>query len=63
MLSINPLISILNSVFLAATESPSIDKKDIISSELNACEKLARYATDQTEKKVIVKEISELKTC
>lgn len=47
--------------FIESYHNVCIDKKDILSSELSACEKLMRYATDQTEKQVIEKEISELK--
>lgn len=47
--------------FVDSYHNICIDKKDIISSELDACEKLVRYTTDQTEKQVIEKEISELK--
>ena len=47
--------------FIDSYHNICIDKKDIISSELDACEKLVRYTADQTEKQVIGKEISELK--
>jgi hypothetical protein len=47
--------------FIDSYHNICIDKKDIISSELTACEKLLTYATDRTEKLVIEKEISELK--
>lgn len=47
--------------FIDSYHNMCIDKKDIISSELDACEKLLRYAADKTEKQVIEKEISELK--
>ena len=46
--------------FIDSYHNICIDKRDIISSELDACEKLVRYTTDQTEKQVIEKEISEL---
>jgi hypothetical protein len=38
-----------------------IDKKDIISAELEACERLMRYAVDKTDQETIKKEASELK--
>ena len=38
-----------------------LDKRDIISSELDACTKLLRHAIDETDKKTIEIEISELK--
>lgn len=47
--------------FIDSYHSICVDKKDIISSELMACERLLTYATDQSEKQVIEKEISELK--
>jgi hypothetical protein len=38
-----------------------IDKKDIISAELKACQKLLKYATNDVDKKAIEKEIAELR--
>jgi hypothetical protein len=38
------------------------DKKDIIHSEIEACEKLLKYASNESEGETIQKEISELKT-
>jgi hypothetical protein len=38
-----------------------IDKKDIISAELEACERLLKRTTDEIDKKIIETEISELK--
>jgi hypothetical protein len=38
-----------------------IDKKDIISAELEACERLLKYAVDKTDQEIINKEIAELK--
>ncbi len=38
------------------------DKKDIINSEIEACEKLLKYASNESEGETIQKEISELKT-
>jgi hypothetical protein len=38
-----------------------IDKKDIISAELEACERLLKYAVDKTDQEIIKKEIAELK--
>jgi hypothetical protein len=37
------------------------DKKDIILSEIQACERLLKYTTDENDKIVIEKEIAELK--
>lgn len=39
-----------------------MDKKDIIQAEIKACEKLVKYATSETERTVIEKEIAELRT-
>jgi hypothetical protein len=39
-----------------------IDKKDIISAELEACERLLKHTADEIDKKIIETEISELKT-
>ncbi|MFL6317859.1 MAG: hypothetical protein ACJ73C_14135 [Nitrososphaeraceae archaeon] len=38
-----------------------IDKKEIISAELQACERLMKYAVDKTDVEIINKEIAELK--
>jgi hypothetical protein len=39
-----------------------MDKKDIIQAEIKACEKLMKYATSETERAVVEKEIVELRT-
>lgn len=39
-----------------------MDKKDIIRAEIEACERLLKYATSESEKRVVEKEIAELKT-
>ncbi len=39
-----------------------LDKKDIILAQLQACETLLKYASDNSEKAVVEKEISELRT-
>ncbi|MFL6461889.1 MAG: hypothetical protein ACJ71J_13280 [Nitrososphaeraceae archaeon] len=38
-----------------------IDKKDIISAELEACERLLKYTADKADEETIKKEIAELK--
>ena len=38
-----------------------IDKKDIISAELEACERILKYAVDKIDEETIKKEIAELK--
>jgi hypothetical protein len=47
--------------FVDAYHSLCIDKKDIISAELQACERLLNYAVDEYDKKTIETEISQLK--
>ena len=37
------------------------DKKDIISAEIEACNRLSKYTRDERDKEVIKKEITELK--
>ena len=37
------------------------DKKDILSAEIEACERLLKYTVDETDRKAIEIEISELK--
>ena len=38
-----------------------MDKKDILSSQLEACERLLKYATEEIDKQTIEKEILGLK--
>ncbi|AIF83746.1 hypothetical protein NTE_01685 [Candidatus Nitrososphaera evergladensis SR1] len=38
-----------------------LDKKDIILAQLEACETLLKYASDDPDKKVVEKEIAELR--
>lgn len=38
-----------------------LDKKDIISAQLHACERLLEYVVDAADKETIEKEIAELK--
>jgi hypothetical protein len=38
-----------------------LDKKDLIYAEIEACNRLSRYTRDEIDKKVIEKEIVELK--
>lgn len=47
--------------FVESFHNLSKDKKDIIISEINACERLRKYARDELDKKVIETEISDLK--
>jgi hypothetical protein len=47
--------------FVESFHNLSKDKKDIIISEINACERLRKYARDDLDKKVIETEISDLK--
>ena len=47
--------------FIDDSHGLCIDKKDIISAELEACERLLKYTTDKTDEEIIKKEIAELK--
>ncbi|AFU58961.1 hypothetical protein Ngar_c20290 [Candidatus Nitrososphaera gargensis Ga9.2] len=47
--------------FSADFHSLCMDKKDLLSAEIAACEKLSKYATAESESEVIAKEIAELK--
>ncbi len=38
-----------------------LDKKDVIMAEIDACERLLKYAQDETDRRAIEKEITELK--
>ena len=39
----------------------ALGKKDILSAEKDACERLLKYASDEFEKKAVEKELSELR--
>ena len=47
--------------FSESFHSLCLDKKDIIEAEINGCEKLLKYAPDESDKAVIEKEIAELR--
>lgn len=47
--------------FIDSYHSLCIDKKDIISAELEACERLLKYAVDKDDRETINKEIAQLK--
>jgi len=47
--------------FIDTYHSLCIGKKDIILGQIDACERLLKYITDQTNRDVITKEIEELK--
>ena len=47
--------------FIDDTHGLCIDKKDIISAELEACERLLKYTAEKTDEQTIKKEIAELK--
>jgi hypothetical protein len=47
--------------FVEDFHSLCLDKKDIVSSELEACQRLLKYTLDEVEKKTIEREIAELK--
>ena len=47
--------------FIDSYHSLCIDKKDIILGQINACERLLKYTSIQTDEDVITREIAELK--
>jgi hypothetical protein len=47
--------------FIDSYHSLCLDKKDIISAEIDACQKLTKYTVDEKDKLVIEKELAELK--
>lgn len=47
--------------FIETYHSLCIDKKDILLAQIEACEKLANYVTDEDDKTAIQKEITELR--
>ena len=47
--------------FIDGYHSLCLDKKDIISAETEACERLLKYTVDETDRKAVEMEISELK--
>lgn len=47
--------------FVESFHNLSKDKKDILISEIHACERLRKYARDERDKEVIEAEISDLK--
>lgn len=48
--------------FLNETHSLCLDKKDLIAAQLEACEKLLKYATDDYDRMAVEQEINELRT-
>lgn len=48
-------------MFVNQTHALCMDKKDVIRAEIEACEKLAKYAADELDRVVIEREISELR--
>ncbi|HEY7734324.1 MAG TPA: hypothetical protein VIB07_05980 [Nitrososphaera sp.] len=47
--------------FLNESHSLCLDRKDLIMAQLEACNKLAKYATDEVDRKAVEKEIHDLK--
>jgi hypothetical protein len=47
--------------FIDSCHSLCLDKKDLIYAEIEACNRLSRYSRDEMDKKIIEKEIAELK--
>lgn len=47
--------------FLNETHALCVDKKDLIAAQIEACEKLLKYATDEDDRTAVEKEIAELR--
>jgi hypothetical protein len=47
--------------FLSESHILCLDRKDLITAQLEACSKLVKYATDEDDKNAVEKEINELK--
>lgn len=47
--------------FVDTYHSLCLDKKDIMLDQIQACERLLKYTTDETDKSAVIKEIAELK--
>jgi hypothetical protein len=46
--------------FVSGSHSLCLDRKDLITGQLEACRKLVKYATDEDDKNAVEKEINEL---
>jgi hypothetical protein len=47
--------------FVDTYHSLCLDKKDIMLDQIEACEQLLKYTTDEADKSAIIKEIAQLK--
>ena len=47
--------------FLSESHALCIDRKDLINAQLEACNRLVKYATDDDDMRAVTKEINELK--
>ena len=47
--------------FVDSYHTLCLDKKDIMLDQIQACERLLKYTTDETDKSALIKEIAELK--
>jgi hypothetical protein len=47
--------------FLSESHSLCIDRKDLINAQLEACNKLIKYASDEDDRSAVEKEINELR--
>jgi hypothetical protein len=47
--------------FLSESHALCLDKKDLINAQLEACNKLMKYAPDEDDRTAVEKEINELK--
>lgn len=52
---------IVTYTFVDQAHALCLDKKDVIRAEIDACEKLAKYAIEKVDRVVVGKEISELR--
>jgi hypothetical protein len=47
--------------FLSDSHSLCLDRKDLLSAQLEACNKLMKYASDEDDRRAVEKEINELR--
>lgn len=48
-------------IFANSTHTLCLDKKEIIKAEIEACERLSKYALEESDRSAIEREISELR--
>lgn len=47
--------------FIDSYHSLCLDRKDIMLGQLDACERLSKYTTDEMDRSAVIKEIAEIK--